>query len=92
LQSATATNGGGHASQQHAPRYATLAKLSYRIAGGRTATLKLKLSPAARRLLARLHVLHARAVTHLDASPGEAPSTTVTLVTIRAAGSRGATH
>ena len=85
----SATSGGGHFSRQHEPRYVTLAKVSYRIAPGHKATLKLRLSPAARSLLARLHTLHARAVTHLDAAPGQPASTTVTLVTIRAASSRG---
>ncbi len=83
LQSAT-SSGGGHASKQRKPTYATLAKVSYRIAAGHVATLKLKLTRAARRLLARLHVLHVRAVTMVAGAAGSKASTTVTLVTIRA--------
>jgi iron transport multicopper oxidase len=83
LQSATASSS-GHASKQRKPAYATLAKASYRIAPGHTATLKLKLTAAARRLLARLRVLRVRAVTVVDGSAGGQPSRTVVLVTLRA--------
>jgi hypothetical protein len=89
LQSATSSSS-GHASKQRKPTYATLAKVSYRIAPGHVATLKLKLTRAARRLLARLHVLRVRAVTTVEGAAGSKPSTTVTLVTIRAPRSRGA--
>ncbi|HXP37461.1 MAG TPA: hypothetical protein VN817_06830, partial [Solirubrobacteraceae bacterium] len=70
------------------PVYATLAKRGYRIAPGHTATLKLKLTAAARRLLARLRVLHVRAVTVVDGSAGQQPIRTVVLVTLHAPRSR----
>jgi hypothetical protein len=54
--------------------------------------LKLRLSSVARRLLARLHVLHARAVTRLDGAAGELPSTTIKFVTIRAAATQYTRH
>jgi iron transport multicopper oxidase len=89
LQSATSSSS-GHASKRRKPTYATLAKVRYKIAPGHVATLKLKLTRAARRLLARLHVLRVRAVTTVEGAAGGKPSTTVTLVTIRAPRSRGA--
>jgi PQQ-like domain len=88
LQSATASGSGGHASKQRKPVYATLAKRSYRIAPGHTATLKLKLTAAARRLLTRLRVLRVRAVTVVDGSAGAQPIRTVVLVTLHAPRSR----
>jgi hypothetical protein len=88
LQSATASSSGGHASKQRKPVYATLAKGSYKIAPGHTATLKLKLTAAARRLLTRLRVLRVRAVTVVDGSAGAQPIRTVVLVTLHASRSR----
>jgi outer membrane protein assembly factor BamB len=87
LQSATASSS-GHASKQRKPVYATLAKRSYRIAPGHSATLKLKLTAAAHRLLTRLRVLRVRAVTVIDGSAGEQPIRTVVLVTLHAPRSR----
>jgi HYDIN/CFA65/VesB-like, Ig-like domain/PQQ-like domain len=92
LQSATASSSGGHASKQRKPSYATLAKVSYKVAPGHTATLKLKLTAAARRLLARLRVLRVRAVTVVDGSTGEQPIRTVVLVTLHAPRPRVAGH
>jgi hypothetical protein len=92
LQSATASGSGGHASKRRKPVYATLAKVGYRIAPGHTATLKLKLTAAARRLLSRLRVLHVRAVTIAAGAAGSEPSTTVTLVTLRAPRLHGTRH
>jgi Abnormal spindle-like microcephaly-assoc'd, ASPM-SPD-2-Hydin/PQQ-like domain len=89
LQSATANSSSGHASKQRKPVYATFAKRSYKIAPGHTVTLKLTLTAAARRLLARLRVLRVRAVTVVDGSAGEQPSRTVVLVTLHAPRSRG---
>jgi len=88
LQSATASSSGGRSSKQRKLVYATLAKRGYRIAPGHTATLKLKLTAAARRLLARLRVLRVRAVTVVDGSAGQQPIRTVVLVTLHAPRSR----
>jgi Abnormal spindle-like microcephaly-assoc'd, ASPM-SPD-2-Hydin/PQQ-like domain len=63
--------------------YATLAKAKFAIAGGRTATIRLKLSAASRRLLARAGVLHARSVLVLQGATG-GPLSTVVQVTIHA--------
>jgi len=67
----------------------TLAAGSFTAAGGQVTTAKLHLSVTARGLLARMHVLHARA-TILARDPAGATHTTRALVTIRAARRRHA--
>ncbi len=62
----------------------TLATGSFKVAGGRTATIKLHLTTKARALLARTRPLRARA-TIVAHDPTGAKHTTQTIVTIRAA-------
>jgi hypothetical protein len=65
----------------------TLAIGSFTVVGGKVATVKLHLSAKARALLARLHVLRARA-TVVAHDPAGASHTTQIVVTLRAAGAR----
>ncbi|HTD09052.1 MAG TPA: PKD domain-containing protein [Solirubrobacteraceae bacterium] len=62
----------------------TLASGGFSVAAGQVKTVKLHISPRARTLLARSHVVHIRAtiIVHNDAG---APHTTMTLATLRAA-------
>jgi hypothetical protein len=62
----------------------TLATGSFTVAGGKVTLVKLHLSAKARTLLARLHVLHARA-TVVAHDPAGASHTTQVIVTLRAA-------
>jgi hypothetical protein len=61
----------------------TLATASFKVAGGKVKTVTLHLSSAARKLLGRAHVLHARS-TIIAHDPAGATHTTQTTVTIRA--------
>jgi outer membrane protein assembly factor BamB len=61
----------------------TLAVGSFDIAGGREATVKLRLSASARRLLARTHLLHLRATIVIQ-DPGGAMRSSQAIVKLRA--------
>jgi hypothetical protein len=74
----------GHQSKKRKAAILTLAAGSFKVAGGHATTVKLHLSGKARTLLARTHVLHARA-TIVAHDPAGATHTTQTIVTIRAA-------
>ena len=65
----------------------TLATGSFKVAGGKVTTVKLHLSAKARALLARLHVLRARA-TIVAHDPAGASHTTQIVVTLRVAKAR----
>jgi hypothetical protein len=70
--------------KQSKPAMLMLASSVFDAIGGHVATIKLRLSPAVRALLARAHVLHARATVFAHDAAG-ATYTMQTLVTIRAA-------
>ena len=73
----------GHQSKKRKAAILTLAAGSFKVAGGHATTVKLHLSGKGRTLLARTHVLHARA-TIVAHGPAGATHTTQTIVTIRA--------
>ena len=73
----------GHQSKRRKAAILTLAAGSFKVAGGHATTVKLHLSGKGRTLLARTHVLHARA-TIVAHGPAGATHTTQTIVTIRA--------
>ncbi|HEY2140618.1 MAG TPA: choice-of-anchor D domain-containing protein [Solirubrobacteraceae bacterium] len=77
----------GHRSKRPKAAILTLAVGSFSVAGGRTATLKLHMSAKARALLARSHVLRARA-TIITRDTNGGTHTVQTIVTIRAAKAR----
>src|ERR1035437_4967884 len=81
--SASATS---HKSKKPKAAILTLAAGSFKVTGGHATTVKLHLSAKARTLLARTHVLHARAT--IVARDPAATRTTQTTVTIRAAKAR----
>ena len=62
----------------------TLATGSFSVVGGQTKTITLHLSATARKLLAKLHVLHARATVAAHDPAGEDATTTKT-ITLRPA-------
>lgn len=72
----------GHQSKKPKPAILTLAVGSFKVAGGQTTIVKLHLSAQARKLLARVHVLHARATIVAHDATG-ATHTLQTIVTIR---------
>ena len=72
----------GHQSKKH--KAAILAVGSFKVSGGHMTTVRLHLSTKARALLARTHLLHARA-TIFARDPAGATHTAQTTVTIRAA-------
>jgi hypothetical protein len=74
----------GHQSKKSKTAILTLASGSFKVAGGHTTTVRLRISAKARALLARTHVLRARA-TIVAHDPAGATHTTQTVVTIRAA-------
>jgi outer membrane protein assembly factor BamB len=74
----------GHQSKKPKAAILTLAVGSFKVAGGQTTTVKLHLSAQARRLLTRVHVLHARATIVAHDATG-ATHTLQTTVTIRVA-------
>jgi PKD domain-containing protein len=86
LRTLTAVSAGASAglAKKHHAAILTLASGPFKVAGGQVATVKLHLSSKARALLARTHVLRARA-TIFARDPAGATHTTVTIVTIRAA-------
>lgn len=69
----------------------TLAAGSFTVAGGKLTTLELHLSVNARTLLARSHLLHARAIV-LAHDPAGATHTEQAIVTLRPAKSRAGRH
>jgi hypothetical protein len=75
---AVSAGAGGH---QAAKRILTLATGRFKVAGGRVVTVKLRLTARARGLLARSHMLRARAtiVAHNTAGAAHATQTTVTI-------------
>ncbi len=79
LRTLNALSAGGHR-----PAIVTLASGSFSAAAGRVTRVKLRLTHAGRELLARRHLLRARA-TILAHDPGGATATTNTVVVIRAA-------
>jgi iron transport multicopper oxidase len=68
-------------------RILTLASASFRVAGGHTTTVHLRLSPFGRRLLARNHRIRLRAVIAAHDAAGRRHTTRL-IVTVRAARSR----
>jgi hypothetical protein len=73
-----------HHFKKRRPVILTLGVGSFKVPGGHLATIKLHLSPEARALLSRTHVLRARA-TIVAHDPTGATHTTQTILTIRAA-------
>jgi len=73
----------GHQSKKSKAAILALASGSFKVAGGHVTTVKLHLSAKARALLARTHVLRARA-TIVAHDPAGATHTTETIVTLRA--------
>jgi hypothetical protein len=76
-----------HQPQKRKAVILTLAAGSFKVTGGQLVTIKLRLSPRARALLARTYVLRARA-TIVAHDPTGATRTSQTIITIRAAKAR----
>jgi hypothetical protein len=81
--SAVVAGAGAHQSKNAKAAILTLAIGSFKAAGGRVTTVRLRLSAKARALLARAHLLRARA-TVLAHDPAGATHTAQSVVTIRA--------
>ncbi len=84
LQTLTAVDTGAaaHRSNRHTRALVTLVSGSFTVPGGKVEAVKLHLRPPARRLLARMHVLHTQALI-LAHDPSGVEHTTQTVVTIR---------
>jgi hypothetical protein len=89
--SAVIAGADAHQSKNAKAAILTLAAGAFKVAGGRVTTVRLHLSAKARTLLARIHVLRARA-TVLAHDPAGATHTAQSIVTIRAHKASGSRH